>query len=383
MFQPAQELLLGFPRALREAGLAIDPARAENFLRAVSRVPLLGLADLARAGRITLTSSPAEFPAFDWVFQAWFAQDPALAVEPPGDDDEPTPKTRPQSERRTIPELLPGDGAGTDAAADEMIGRKMFARARPEDADILRVICSLTRPTATSRRWRHALRGTRIDIARTAAESRRTFGETIRLSRRTRPRQPRKLLLLIDISGSMKANSEAYLRAVHALSQGGSRIEVFCFSTRLTRITATLRHRDADEALRRLAGLVFDFDGGTRIGAALQTFLSVSRHAALVRGAVTVVMSDGLERGDIVPMVTSVERLARLSHRLVWLSPLASDPRYVPVARAMAGVLPSIDWLAPASTLATMQAALSQLAGLDRKPRRQAARAFRQARTPL
>ena len=382
MRQPAQDLLLGFPTALREAGLAIDPARTAHFLTAVSRAPLRELSDLARTGRITLTSSPADFPIFDAVFQAWFAQDPSLMIVPPDGPDEDAPLPRPKTEPRAAPEVLPGEAKGTDAAADEITGKKTFAQQRSEDAVIQAAIRRVALPVETSRRWRPALRGTQIDLARTAQQARRTFGDTIRLSWMARPKRPRKLLLLIDISGSMKAHSEPYLRAAHALVQRGTAIEVFCFSTRLTRITAVLRHRDPDDALLRLSSLVFDFDGGTRIGEALEAFLTASRHAAMVRGAITLVLSDGLERGDIAPMVTSIERIARLSHRLIWLTPLAGDPRYVPVTRAMAAALPFLDCLAPAHSLATIHTSLLQLAGFSRSARGQALRLYSQRRTP-
>ena len=323
----AEDLLLGFPRALRDAGLAIDPARAANFLAAVRSVPLHGTADLARAGRVTLTSSPAEFPLFDAVFKVWFASDPMLAVEPPEGGEQEAPKPRPKSDPQNLPDFLPSEATGKDATIDEVIGTKTFARSRTDDDQILASIRATERPRIVSRRWRPAPRGPRIDLARTAAEARRTLGETIRLARKARPKAPRKLLLLIDISGSMKAYSESYLRAAHALQGGNGRMDVFCFGTRLSRITPSLRHRDQDVALKKLAHLVFDFDGGTRIGGSLETFLGASRNAALVRGAVTMVWSDGLERGDIAPMVRAVDRLARLSHRLVWLTPLAADPR--------------------------------------------------------
>lgn len=381
MQTPAQELLLGFPRALREAGLAIDPMRAAQFLTAVTRVSLRNLSDLARAGRITLTSSPVEFPIFDAVFKAWFAQDPSLMIEPEGPEED-VPRPRPKAEPKATPEVLPGDTKGSDAAADDVISKKTFGRQRPEDEGIQAAIRRTALPAHMSRRWRPALRGTQIDLAQTARQARRTFGETMRLSWTARPKRPRKLLLLIDISGSMKAYSEPYLRAAHALVQRGTALEVFCFSTRLTRITATLRHRNPDDALLRLSSLVFDFDGGTRIGEALEAFLNASRHAAMVRGAVTLVLSDGLERGDIAPMVTSIERIARLSHRLVWLTPLASDPRYVPVTRAMAAVLPSIDCLAPATSLVSIQTSLLHLSSLSRSPRGQALRLYSQRRTP-
>ena len=381
MTAPVQRLLSGFPRALREAGLAIDPARARDFLTAVTRIPLRDLSDLARAGRVTLTSSPADFPLFDAVFKAWFAQDPVLVIEPPDGPEDDALLPRPKAEPKASPELLPGEAKGLDAAAEDIISKKTFAQPRPEDEALHAAIRRTALPVQMGRRWRPAVRGPKIDLARTARQARRTFGDTIRLTWMARPEQPRKLLLLIDISGSMKAHSEAYLRAAHALVQRGTAIDVFCFSTRLTRITASLRHRDAGEALRRLADLVFDFDGGTRIGEALQAFLSASRHAAMVRGAVTLVLSDGLERGDTAAMVTSIERIARLSHRLIWLTPLASDPRYVPATRAMAAVVLVLDCLAPASSLASIQASLLHLAGLSRSPRGQALRLYFQGKS--
>jgi uncharacterized protein with von Willebrand factor type A (vWA) domain len=219
-------------------------------------------------------------------------------------------------------------------------------------------------------------RGPRIDVARTARAARRTAGETLKLFRRTRPGKPRRLLLLVDVSGSMKAHSEATLRFAHLLTRTGRKVETFVFGTRLSRVTRTLRHRLPDEALARLANLVFDFDGGTRIGTSLEEFLSASRHAALVRGAVTLVFSDGLERGDPDAMVRAVGRLARLSHRLIWVTPLAADPRYRPQTRAMAAILPNLDALADGSDLAALERLLGALPAIGSGPRGEARRRF-------
>ena len=113
-------------------------------------------------------------------------------------------------------------------------------------------------------------RGRRIDVARTAREARRTAGETLRLFRKVRPEKPRRILLLVDVSGSMKAHSETTLRFAQLLTRTRPKVETFCFGTRLSRVTATLKHRLPDEALARLSELVFDFDGGTQIGASLE-----------------------------------------------------------------------------------------------------------------
>jgi uncharacterized protein len=189
------------------------------------------------------------------------------------------------------------------------------------------------------------------------------------------------MLLLIDVSGSMKANTEAYLRAAHALVRRNHALETFCFSTKLTRVTNALRHRNPDMSLQKLASLVVGFDGGTRMGDSLEEFLSVSRHTSLVRGAITIVLSDGLEIGSPDALAKAVERLSRLSHRLVWLTPLASDPRYKPVTRAMADLTPHLDWLGEGSTLVTLHKVIAGLTQIELQPRREALRLWNRQRS--
>ena len=372
----AADLLAGFPSALREAGLAIDPSRAINFLNAVRVSRLRGMSDLGRAGRVTLTASPDDFAIFDAVFKSWFGADPFVAEAAPDEEDD-TPRAKsPQSEQP--PEVLAGEAAGKAASEDELCAKKSFGRLRETDAEVLsRLKRRLTAlPATRSRHWAPTPRGSRIDLARTCRAARSTFGETLRILQQSRPERPRKLLLLIDVSGSMKAQSEAYLRFAHLLTRERRKIETFCFGTRLTRITRTLKQRDPETALARLGDLVFDFDGGTRIGAALEEFLSVSRHASLVRGAVTIILSDGLERGDPAAMIHAVTRMARLSHRLVWATPLAADPRYRPLTRAMAGALPHLDGLFDASDLAALESMVWRLDAVEHNERGQAERPF-------
>jgi uncharacterized protein with von Willebrand factor type A (vWA) domain len=371
----AAEMLAGFPAALREAGLAIDPGRAVCFLQAARIARLRRISDLARIGRVTLTGSPADFPIYDAVFEAWFGQSPMVAAAPDEEDEAPKPSAPRGDQSRADP--LEGDAAGKAATDDLGRGRKNFGRVSDADAEMLvRIRRKIARlPHMQSRKWTPSPRGPRIDLARTCRAARATFGETLRMTRMSRPEHPRKLLLLIDVSGSMKAQSEAYLRFAHLLIRE-RRVECFCFGTSLNRVTAMLRHRDPEEALARLAGIVFDFDGGTRIGSSLDEFLSVSRYAALVRGAVTVILSDGLERGDPAEMVHAVERMARLSHRLVWATPLAADPRYRPLTRAMAGILPHLDDLCDAGSLGALDRLFGRLDAVEHGPRGQAMRRF-------
>ena len=376
----AEELLLGFPRALRDAGLAVDPARTTSFLRACKAMPLQSLAVLSRLGRITLTGSPDEFPVYDQVFKSWFAGEEGFVADPEGEGE--SVREKPKSREGHAFDILPGDTSGKDASSDEAIGTKSFVAANAADSAVLARIGrdAVHFPTRRSRKWKAASHGPRIDLAETCAQARHTLGETLRLSWMARPQKARRILILIDISGSMQAHSQYCLRAALAISQARPGVETFCIGTRLTRVTENLCRRDPEVALNSLGQRVFDFDGGTRLGIGLAEFLSVANYAALVRGAIVIVISDGLERGDFKPMVKSVERLSRLSHRLIWLTPLANDPKYIPATRALAACLPFLDYLGNAGSLAALASSLSKIRDLELKPRGTAARIFQQQR---
>ena len=180
-----------------------------------------------------------------------------------------------------------------------------------------------------------------------------------RLRRRTRQR---RVLLLIDVSGSMKERTEAHLRFAHALARAVERIEMFTIGTRLTRVSQALRLKNRDQALAAAATIVADWDGGTRIGDALQAFLAVPRFAGYARGALVLIVSDGLERGDHRAMTEAVARLSALAWRLSWLTPLAADPRYRPETDALKSILPLIDELADGSSTERLCAHVLQLA---------------------
>ena len=158
------------------------------------------------------------------------------------------------------------------------------------------------------------------------------------------------MLLLIDVSGSMKQRTDAHLRFAHALVGAVERAEVFTIGTRLTRVTPALRLKNREQALAAAASVVADWDGGTRIGDALQAYLAVPRFAGYARGALVLIVSDGLERGDHRAMTEAVARLSALAWRVSWLTPLAADPRYRPQTSALAAILPLIDDLADGSS---------------------------------
>jgi len=244
------------------------------------------------------------------------------------------------------------------ASEADVLRAKDFAELTPDERRLLsRLIARLASavPLRPSRRYRVAASGSRFDFRRTLRRSFRTEGEPFVRTWKERGVRQRPLVLILDVSGSMAPYGRPLVEFAHATARAGRRVEVFCFGTRLTRITRALRRRDPSEALTAVAAAVEDWEGGTRIGHSLKELLDKwSTHTAL-RGAVVILCSDGLERGDPVVLSKQMERLSRLAHRLIWVNPLKGSPRYEPLARGMAASLPFVDVFLPGHNLESLE----------------------------
>jgi uncharacterized protein with von Willebrand factor type A (vWA) domain len=174
------------------------------------------------------------------------------------------------------------------------------------------------------------------------------------------------VVLLVDVSGSMAPYSDALLRFAHAAGMSpGRSLEVFTIGTRLTRITAELAARDADEAMAAAARAIPDWSGGTRLGELLQQFLDRWGQRGMARGAVVVIMSDGWERGDQTLLGEQMARLRRLAARVVWANPLKARPGYAPLAAGMAAALPHVDDFVEGHSLAALEHLAAVVAGRE------------------
>jgi uncharacterized protein with von Willebrand factor type A (vWA) domain len=350
------ERLVAFGRALRAEGLPVGTGRIRSFCRAAADV---GPRDLYWAGRATLVSRREDIAVYDRVFRATFG----------GDEREPPPATGRAAAR--VPAAHPpagGDepGAATNpslalASAVELLKRKSFARCSPDELAQLAELMARIRldaPLRRSRRRQAAVRGA-PDLRRTLRRAFRTGGEPLERAWRERRRIRRRLVFVLDVSGSMTDYSRALLMFAHAALRADPRWEAFCFGTRLTRLTKALAAGAPDEALARAAVEVFDWDAGTRIGESLARLLS--QYPSTVRGAVVVVCSDGLEVGDPELLRGAMARLARLAHAVVWLNPLREHPEYEPLARGMKTALPYVDVFAGGYNLASLEELGTQL----------------------
>ena len=368
--------LIGFGRELRRRGLNVGTGRIVTFCRSAAALGALDRTDLYWAGRASLISRPEDAPAFDAAFEAWFREGirveldlPAPAA--PGPDG---PRAGEELEGLVVEEdrivarewhaLDEGEEAEGEAAirivasAAEVLREKSFAELTEDERErVARLIRRLAVrvPTRRTRRFRPASSGTRFDVKRTLRRSLRTQGEPFERAWRARGTRSRPLVLILDISGSMAPYARALLQFAFAAMAAGRRVEVFCFGTRLTRVTRTLRTKDPDRAVREIGRLVADWEGGTRIGESLKSLLDEWSQRTAIRGAVAVVCSDGLERGEPDLMRDQMARLRRLVHRVVWVNPLKGSPRYEPLARGMAAALPSIDVFLPGHNLESLE----------------------------
>jgi uncharacterized protein len=345
----------GFLRDLHDQGLRVPVPKQRLFLQAIEAVGPRDATHLYWIGASTLTICREDLEVYSPTFERWFGE---VATRPARDresPDEETPAPRGKGDEAPFTATFGGQ-AGLEAGSSERDRRSVFGPASEGDRAVLALLRRELRgavPTVRSRRRRPGRRGPWIDVARVCRESWRSHGEIVTLRRRNRPRRQRRVLLLIDVSGSMKQHSADYLRFAHAVVGRLDRVEVFTFGTRLTRVTEPLRARDVDTAVGSLSDVVLDAEGGTRIGASLQEFLGNPRYVTVARGALVIVLSDGLERGDCRPMQAAVRRLSLLGHRLLWWTPLACDPAYRPVTRGMSAVLGSVDELAGVRDLRT------------------------------
>ena len=333
--------LVTFPTLLRANGFAVAPDQTISFVQAVGILGPRSVQDIRRAAVATLAIPRDRRADFDALFDAHFLG-AVLSQAMPGDDEE-VEAHEATGQTEEIPQDPSEDDPGDEATAAERLGHRDLAD-RPEDAlAALRRDGAARLPRRRSRRFRAARNGRALDMRRAMREAARQDGEVLTLPRRQRQWRQRRIVLLIDVSGSMAERTEAALRLAHTMARVAERLEVFTLGTRLTRVTPALRLRNPARALERASALIADIDGGTRIGEALAAFLAVPRYAGFARGAAVVVLSDGLERGEAQTLTGATQRLARLAWRLDWLSPLATEG--APQTEAMQAILPVLDHL--------------------------------------
>lgn len=348
--------MTGFARALRANGVAADATRLATAVEALGHIDPLDAAEVYWTGRVTLCAEPDDLPRYDAVFDAWFR-----GRLPPPSGSRQAPPSRQALQLRPIagdesgtPDDAPDEQLPTTASDAEVLRHRDVTELSDAERSEINALIALLAPRVgrrQTRRWRPRGRE-RIDVSRTVREMLRDGGEPATLARLRRRVKPRRLVLLLDVSGSMAPYADVLLRFAHAAVRvAPATTEVFTVGTRLTRVTRQLRVRDPQEALAAASNAIPDWSGGTRLGEGLQAFLDLWGQRGTARQAVVVIASDGWERGDAAQLGDQMARLARLAHRVVWVNPHRGKDGFAPLTVGMRAALPYLDDLLAGHTL--------------------------------
>jgi uncharacterized protein with von Willebrand factor type A (vWA) domain len=378
----AVRLVVALGRALQSAGVPAGPDRVAEAVRAVGALDPLDRHQVYWAGRLTLCSGRDDLSRYDAVFAALFA------------GDVPQLWRRPRSTVRGVPIALAGtdhteredgdetaDGQATLRAmastVETLRHKDISTLSAAEKAKLRRALAALSLPgePRPSRRWRPTPHAGDIDPRRTLRALLRSGGEPVRLRYRRHTVRPRRVVLLVDVSGSMSGYADALLRFAHAATRRrGTHTEVFTLGTRLTRVTRELATPDPDTAMAAVSAAVPDWSGGTRLGVLLRRFLDEWGQRGAARGAVVVVLSDGWERDDPALLGAQMRRLSLLAHRVVWCNPRKARPGFAPLAGGLAAALPYVDDFVSGHSLASLRRLAEVVAGGTARRREEVAR---------
>jgi uncharacterized protein with von Willebrand factor type A (vWA) domain len=382
-----------FARALRVAGLPAGPGRVADAIRAVEAAGFTERWDFYHTLMACFVSRPEHRAVFDQLFRLYW-RDPRylehmmslLTPQVRGVAEE--RQARAAEKRaaeallhgvaRDLPEMQEEERQGTEIEIDATLTMSREERLKTLDfeqmsvaemAEARRIIARLTLavPPLHSRRTAPDMHGTRPDWRRTMRQSMKRGGEMAEFARKHRRTRWPALVALCDISGSMSSYSRAVLHFLHAVANekgaGWARVHAFTFGTRLTNITRHLAQRDVDAALKAAGAEAQDWEGGTRIGACLESFNRDWSRRVLGQGAVVLLITDGLDRGEPERLNAAMERLHLSARRVIWVNPLLRWEGFAPKAAGIRAILPHVDTFRAGHNIAALEglaAALSQ-----------------------
>ncbi|MFN3255553.1 MAG: vWA domain-containing protein [Ilumatobacter sp.] len=358
------DIAVAFTRVLRGAGLSVPTSCTHTFAEALCAVGFDQRDRVYWAGRATLARRPEDTAVYDRAFAVFFDQRGAdvsldeeellsisIAVDVDDDDDGDDGADSGDASDDPVIELR--------FSATEVLRHKDFAQYSSDELvrsqELMTQLRLVGSPRASLRLGPSPRQSSRPDIRKTMQATIRSGGEPLERHFRRPTTRLRRLVLLLDVSGSMEPYARALLRFVHAAVAGRQKVEAFALGTRLTRMTRELTSRDPDVALAAAAERVSDWSGGTRLGDGLRRFNDEWGVRGLARNSIVVVLSDGWDRGDPDELAAQMERLHRVTHRLVWVNPLKVTPGYAPLARGMAAALPHVDHFVEGHSVAAME----------------------------
>ncbi len=358
------EIAVAFTQVLRGLGLSVPTSCTHTFAAALCETGLGDRDTTYWAGRSTLVRRMEDIALYDRAFAVFFEGRRSNAPDEPGEELTITIAVDTDDADDEGDGNDDGDSGDDEVielrfSATEILRHKDFADYSPDELAHAQELMSHLRlvgaPRASLRRGPTSRRTSAPDIRRTVRSAIRAGGEPIERHHLAPTPRLRRLVLLLDVSGSMEPYARALLRFVHAAVAGRQKVEAFALGTRLTRITRELSSRDPDIAIRAAGARVTDWSGGTRLGSGLRQFNDEWGVRGLARNSIVVILSDGWDRGEPEELRAEMERLQRVTHRLIWVNPLKVTPGYAPLARGMAAALPYVDHFVEGHSVAAME----------------------------
>ena len=366
------ENVMHFARLLRAAGLRIGPDRVIDCVSALELTACDRRDDWYWTMSAVLLSKEEQRPIFDQAFRI-FWRDPQLvekmmqallpkAYGRAGKDQEQSQRlsdalfNQKRMEEEKQKQKVELDAKLTFSSREvlqRMDFDTMSAAELAEAKKMLREL-RLPLPLIRTRRMRQSDRGPRFDLRASLRESLRKSGDVIPLVRAAPIEIHPPLVVLCDISGSMNPYARMFLHFLHAITNDRDRVSVFVFGTRLTNVTRQLRHRDVDVAMARVAEVIKDWSGGTRIGACLREFNWRWGRRVLGQNACVLLVSDGLDREAGEGLGEEMQRLHKSCKELVWLNPLLRYDKFEARPAGVRAMLPHVDRFLPVHNLRSL-----------------------------
>jgi len=357
--------IVQFCRFARENGLSSGTKETIDCLHVAGMTGMAGVEAFKFALRAVLCSSKEEWDLFGDLFDRFWGLE-HNSVTHSGKSDCSRLSLNASDEEKSLG-MLAGDGAKSEpesqgktmlgASAVERLTRTDFSQVPQTDlADLERISIRLLRQMSCRVSRKLRIRKSRgvVDLRRTIRRSIGHGGDPIELSYKGRKLQPAKLVILLDVSGSMNLYSLFLLKFVYALAKSSRAVEAFVFSTDLVEITKALRARPLSDALDALSETTAGWSGGTRIGDSLQSFNHRYARKLLSRGTFLIILSDGWDTGEPEVLATELRRIKQGVSKLIWLNPLLGLDDYEPITRGMSAARPHIDVMAPAHNLQSL-----------------------------
>ncbi len=347
------ELFIEFAHDLRFHGIVIGSDDVITYLSAISVLDAGDIMDVYWSGRATLVRKKDNVPLYNKRFQAFFLD---ISENEPDARKVKLKSSANAGATLEVPNVeqgLPGEviedetRLGYMASAADISRHKAFAECSDDELNRFRKLISMLKvspPKRRTYRTQSTPKGKVLDMRRMARETMRSLGEPKDLMFIKRKEKLRSIVFILDVSGSMADYSRNLLQLAYSARRANTKVEVFCFGTRLTRITKSIDKRTPDEAMRLAGESVLDWDGGTRIGDAIAAFVKESRRSRLGRGAIVVICSDGLDQGEPQALDKAMQTLSRLAHKVIWVNPHKGDNEdYTPNTIGMMIADPYID----------------------------------------